>query len=226
MPVTAADNVLPRIGVLAPGPARAAIREVFLRHVIGGKRLSRGPRFAALVRAATPDAVLTGVEVLADTLGGDLAVVDVGGATTDVYSVLTPDERADGPGREVGGHPVAGPHRRGRSGDAVERPRGGRRGRGRGAAAGRRRGDDAGCRWRGRGRPIRRSLAADAAGRAADRRIATLAATVALRRHARGRPPANAHGRDLRDVRLLVGFRRGAAPRRPATRPGGAGARC
>ncbi|MGY0007248.1 glutamate mutase L, partial [Micromonospora sp. I033] len=103
VPVTAADNVLPRIGVLTPAPARAAIREVFLRHVIGGKKLSRGGRFARLVRAATPDAVLTGVEVLADALGGDLAVVDVGGATTDVYSVLTPDERGSGPSQEVAG---------------------------------------------------------------------------------------------------------------------------
>ena len=59
VPVTATGNVLPRIGVLDPAPARAAIREVFLRHVIGGKKLSRGPRFASLVRAATPDAVLT-----------------------------------------------------------------------------------------------------------------------------------------------------------------------
>ena len=47
-------------GELAPGPARAAIREVFLRHVIGGKGLSRGRRFRALVRAVTPDAVLRG----------------------------------------------------------------------------------------------------------------------------------------------------------------------
>jgi hypothetical protein len=38
----------------------------------------------------------------------------------------------------------------------------------------------------------------DAAGRSADARIAALAVTVALRRHARG-------GRDLRDVRLVVG---------------------
>ena len=103
VPVTVADNVLPRIGVLEPASARAAIREVFLRHVIGGKKLSRGTRFARLVRAATPDAVLTGVEVLAGTLGGDLAVVDVGGATTDVYSVLTPDERDSGPSQEVAG---------------------------------------------------------------------------------------------------------------------------
>ncbi|HEX2808737.1 MAG TPA: glutamate mutase L, partial [Kineosporiaceae bacterium] len=91
-----AGNVLPRIGVLEPLPARSAIREVFLRHVIGGKRLSGGPAFARMVRAATPDVVLAGVEVLADGASGvpgvgDVIVVDVGGATTDVYSVVTPD---------------------------------------------------------------------------------------------------------------------------------------
>lgn len=94
LPVAATGNVLPRIGVLDPGPARAAIRDVFLRHVIGGKRLSRGTRFARLVAAATPDAVLTGVGLYADQLPGDLLVVDVGGATTDVYSALVPDETA------------------------------------------------------------------------------------------------------------------------------------
>lgn len=88
--VVATDNVVPRIGVIAPEGARAAIREVFLEHVIGGKGLSRGPTFAALVRAATPDAVLSGVEVLAALHDGDVLVVDVGGATTDVYSVIEP----------------------------------------------------------------------------------------------------------------------------------------
>lgn len=86
-----ADNVLPRIGVVAPQSARGAIREMFLSHVIGGKGLSRGPLFASLVRAPTPDAVLSGVQVLAETAGEDVMVVDVGGATTDVYSVLTPE---------------------------------------------------------------------------------------------------------------------------------------
>ena len=76
-------------------PARLAIREVFIRHVIGGKGLSRRADFPAMVRAATPDAVLAGVEVLADGAAGapgagDVLVVDVGGATTDVYSVVTP----------------------------------------------------------------------------------------------------------------------------------------
>lgn len=102
--VSVAANVLPRIGVLDPVPARTAIREVFLRHVIGGKGLSRGPAFGRLVRAATPDVVLAGVEILADGAPdhgvpgfGDVLVVDVGGATTDVYSVITP--RGDDAGR-------------------------------------------------------------------------------------------------------------------------------
>lgn len=86
-----APNVLPEIGVLAPDGARRAIRAVFLRHVIGGKGLSKGPAFARLVRAATPDAMLAGVESLADAAGGDVLVVDVGGATTDVYSVVAPE---------------------------------------------------------------------------------------------------------------------------------------
>lgn len=84
------DNVLPQIGVINPDGARAAIRQVFLQHVIGGKGLSKGPQFAALVRAATPDAMLRGVETLAAATGEDVLVIDIGGATTDVYSVISP----------------------------------------------------------------------------------------------------------------------------------------
>ena len=200
VPYVATDNVLPRIGVLNPMPARLAIREVFLKHVIGGKKLSRGTRFVDLVRGATPDLVLTGVEVLADHLGGDLAVVDVGGATTDVYSVLTPDpEQSTGPRAEV-----AGTLWRSRT---VE--------------------GDLGMRWSATGvieaarlekldlpgslaaaATLRSSdpdfLPSTAAERGEDLSIATLAATIAFRRHARGEPGA-APRKDLRDVRLLIG---------------------
>lgn len=100
LPVVVADNVVPRIGVLAPDSARAAIREMFLAHVIGGKGLSRRSGFTEMVRGATPDVVLTGVEVLART-AGDVVVVDVGGATTDVHSVVTLDAEEAGLGREV-----------------------------------------------------------------------------------------------------------------------------
>ncbi|GAA0528368.1 methylaspartate mutase accessory protein GlmL [Paractinoplanes ferrugineus] len=189
VPVTVTANVLPRIGVLDPGPARAAIRAVFLSHVIGGKRLSRGRRFASLVRAATPDAVLAGVELLADLTGAGVLVVDVGGATTDVYSALLPDAEAEnGPRRDV-----------------------------------------AGTLWRSRTVEGDLGVAAGAAGTVAaaaaeklafadpgggpsarrDRALAAAAATVALRRHARGHSPGPGQprtgGRDLRDVRLVVG---------------------
>src|SRR3954452_22589811 len=47
-PVVLADNVVPRIGVLTPEPARRAIREMFLAPVIGGKGLSSRADFAAM----------------------------------------------------------------------------------------------------------------------------------------------------------------------------------
>src|SRR5947208_3113183 len=89
-PIVVAPNIVPRIGALAPEGARTAIRELFLSHVIGGKHLSSRDDFLAMVQGATPDVVLTGVELLAD-VAGDTVVVDVGGATTDVHSVVELD---------------------------------------------------------------------------------------------------------------------------------------
>lgn len=86
-----APNVLPEIGALKPEGVRDVIREVFVRHVIGGKLSGSRARLEDLVRMATPDAVLEGVELLARMLDdrgkpGGVVVVDVGGATTDVHS--------------------------------------------------------------------------------------------------------------------------------------------
>jgi uncharacterized protein (TIGR01319 family) len=100
-PYVLTDNVVPKIGVLAPEPARRAIREVFLRHVIGGKGLSSRADFTAMVQGPTPDLVLTGVELLAAEVGRPVAVVDVGGATTDVHSVVPLDPEDAGLSREV-----------------------------------------------------------------------------------------------------------------------------
>ncbi|MCY1143439.1 glutamate mutase L [Actinoplanes sp. Pm04-4] len=186
VPVTVTGNVLPKIGVLDPAPARAAIREVFLRHVIGGKRLSKGPRFASLVRAATPDAVLAGVELLADSTGTGVLVVDVGGATTDVYSALVPDaESESGPRRDVAGTLWRSRTVEGDLGVAVSAD-------GTRAAA------------------VAEKLALPESGLlSSDNELAAAAATVALRRHARGHSSGpgqpRAGGRDLRDVRLVVG---------------------
>ncbi|HEY4624545.1 MAG TPA: glutamate mutase L [Blastococcus sp.] len=109
LPVTEAENVLPDIGRLAPESARTAIRAVFLEHVIGGARLSADPRLRAWVRAVTPDAVLEGISVLAGLRATaeapGVVVVDVGGATTDVYCVPDPDAEQASLGREAVGVP-------------------------------------------------------------------------------------------------------------------------
>jgi uncharacterized protein (TIGR01319 family) len=89
----ATPNVMPDIGLIDEGPVRTEIRELFVHHVIGGKKLSRGEAFGSLVRMPTPEAVLRATELLARGHGrvkglGDLAVVDVGGATTDVHSAV------------------------------------------------------------------------------------------------------------------------------------------
>jgi uncharacterized protein (TIGR01319 family) len=100
LPVVVAPNIVPRIGVLVPEGARAAIREQFLTHVIGGKHLSSRDYFLAMIQGATPDVVLTGVELLAEA-AGDTVVVDIGGATTDVHSVVALDPEDAGLSREV-----------------------------------------------------------------------------------------------------------------------------
>ena len=87
-----------------------------------------------MVRGATPDVVLTGVELLARGLdddhpgAGDVVVVDVGGATTDVHSVVELDPEDERAGPRGGRHHAGHPHRRGRPRHALV---GGHHGRGR-----------------------------------------------------------------------------------------------
>ena len=212
VPYEVADNVVPRIGVLAPDSARARIRAAFLRHVIGGKHLSASSAFVDMVVGPTPDVVLSAATVLGD-LVGDIAVVDVGGATTDVYSVveLDPEDSSTGLARQV-----VAPTRVTRS---VE--------------------GDLGVRWSasptveqgfaaGVVRPeehVGLAAAADdlaaspelvpstSAGSAVDHRLVEVATGVALRRHAGRRQVVLSRdgrvvertGRDLREVGLLVG---------------------
>lgn len=98
---TFADNVMPAIGVLEVQPCREAIREVFLRHIVRAKGLDRARACVSDVIMPTPVAVLEAATLLGAGYGGDrglgdLIVVDVGGATTDVYSI------ADGAPRLAG----------------------------------------------------------------------------------------------------------------------------
>lgn len=88
---TVAANVMPQLGRMEIESAREAILHVFLEHVIGGKGLSASPEFEQMVKMPTPEAVLEATRLLsrgADGVPGvgDVMVVDVGGATTDIHS--------------------------------------------------------------------------------------------------------------------------------------------
>jgi uncharacterized protein (TIGR01319 family) len=89
--VAVAANVMPELGRLEIEPAREAILRVFLEHVIGGKGLSASSEFERMVKMPTPEAVLEATRLLSrGTPGqpgvGDVLVIDIGGATTDVHS--------------------------------------------------------------------------------------------------------------------------------------------
>ena len=90
--VTTVANVLPAIGRLDIEPARAAIHDEFIRHVIRGKGLSRAEEFHEAVIMPTPEAVLRATRLLAQGGDGatpaDVVVIDLGGATTDVHAAV------------------------------------------------------------------------------------------------------------------------------------------
>ena len=166
--VVTCENVLPQRGQIVAEPARAALAALYRRHAVGGRGPAVGPRFRRLVRVATPEAVGHGAVELARIRGGRVLVVDVGCATTDVHSA------ADGAGvRTV-------------EGDLGVR-----------AAAG---GVLVGAQAEGVVDPVEADLLAPTVARmtsevgyvpgdpgsaAEDRRVAALAAVVAVRRHLR-----------------------------------------
>jgi len=85
-------NVMPKFGVLNIEPTQKQIREIFLNRIIQAKGLSKATALLSDIMMPTPSAVLQAMELLAkgcqDELGiGELVAVDVGGATTDVYSI-------------------------------------------------------------------------------------------------------------------------------------------
>ena len=80
------QNVYPRVDELDIVPARHAIHDAFEEHIPHAPGMERIGEFVTGGILPTPGAVLLAAEALAAELG-DLVVVDVGGATTDVHSV-------------------------------------------------------------------------------------------------------------------------------------------
>ena len=95
------ENVMPKFGVLNIQPAQECIRALFLNRIIQAKGLSHASKLISGILMPTPSAIMRAMQLLAEGCEGEegigeLMALDVGGATTDVYSI------ADGMPKEGG----------------------------------------------------------------------------------------------------------------------------
>ena len=87
------ENVMPEFGQLNILPARQCIMDLFISRIIDAKGLGEVQKRAELEIIPTPFAVLKACELLSKGIAeehpgwGDLMAVDLGGATTDIYSM-------------------------------------------------------------------------------------------------------------------------------------------
>ena len=86
------ENVMPEFNKLNIEPAKQKIKELFISKIIDAKGLNKVQSMTNSEIIPTPLAVLNGCELLSkgtDTTEGigDLMAIDIGGATTDVYSI-------------------------------------------------------------------------------------------------------------------------------------------
>lgn len=80
------ENVMPQFGKLNIEPAKTAIRELFIENIISAKGLDEAQRFMSAEIIPTPLAVFEAAKLLSEDIG-PLMVFDLGGATTDIYSM-------------------------------------------------------------------------------------------------------------------------------------------
>lgn len=91
-PAVITDNVMPEFNKLNIEPAQKQITELFIHRIVEAKGLSNIQKLSKYDIIPTPLAVLNGCKLLStgtkEHAGlGDLMAVDIGGATTDVYSM-------------------------------------------------------------------------------------------------------------------------------------------
>ncbi|WPC43419.1 GlmL-related ornithine degradation protein [Clostridium sp. JS66] len=80
------DNVYPRVDELNVEPARKIIQEAFEKNIVKASGMNKIKSMVNGSIMPTPGAVMESAKILYDIIG-DLVVLDVGGATTDVHSV-------------------------------------------------------------------------------------------------------------------------------------------
>ena len=83
---------MPRFNELNIEPAQQQIRQIFLNRIIQAKGLSKAAELISGILMPTPAAMMAAMELLSEGTKtepgiGELVAVDLGGATTDVYSI-------------------------------------------------------------------------------------------------------------------------------------------
>ena len=91
-----AENVMPKINKLNVESARETIRSIFMNNIVKAKGMTGVESKIDNILMPTPAAVLKAAQVLSEGTEeenglGDLIVLDIGGATTDVHSAADGD---------------------------------------------------------------------------------------------------------------------------------------
>lgn len=86
------ENVMPKLDQSNVRPVQEKIREIFLEQIVQAKGLSRAENLVKGILMPTPAAMMEAMKLLAKGTKheagiGDLMGVDLGGATTDIYSM-------------------------------------------------------------------------------------------------------------------------------------------
>jgi len=95
------ENVMPKLNTLNVEPAREEIRKIFMNRIIEAKGLKNAESFINGILMPTPAAVLNAARVLSEGSDkeegiGEIIIVDIGGATTDVHSIASGDPSKPG----------------------------------------------------------------------------------------------------------------------------------
>ena len=86
IPLYITENVYPKLDLLNIEPARKIIHDVFEQHIVKAAGMEHIRDMVTGNIIPTPGAVMEAAQLLYNDIG-DLAVIDIGGATTDVHSV-------------------------------------------------------------------------------------------------------------------------------------------
>lgn len=86
IPLSVADNVYPRLDELNVESVRSVIHNMFEQHIVKAPGMEHIRDMVNGSILPTPGSVMLAAQLLYDSIG-DLAVIDIGGATTDVHSV-------------------------------------------------------------------------------------------------------------------------------------------